>query len=844
VIRERIAEGGMGAVYVAFDPQLGRKIALKFVRVSGRAGSAHTAARARLLREAHAIAQLAHPNVIAVHDVGTIDDNVFIAMELVEGTTLREWLKARSRSLHDTLAVMIAAGRGLAAAHAAGLVHRDFKPSNVLVGNDGRVRIVDFGLARTARSDADADATTDEEPDNTSSGRLCAQLTVAGSIVGTPPYMSPEQFRGANVDVKSDQYSFAVTLFEAVHGEKPFRAESVAQLEALVREGTVSPPTNTNVHVPGWLRRVIARGMAVAPEARYPTMDALLAELSRDHARGWRRAIVGALALAVLGSAAAIAWTMARGGETPCAGANGELVMVWNPAVRLRMQTAFAATGRAHAVPTFARVAKLLDARGDAWVQMRTAACRATRVLGEQSEAMLDLRMRCLDRRLAEIHAVTDVLAATTATGVDRAVDTVLGLEQLDACADPEYVTAAIPPPTNPARVREIARVRERLDRSNAVLNSGDYRAALDLATLAAADAKRTDYAPVIAEAALRVGWSLVRTGDAAAGVERLDDATVVAASSKADVILAEASLSAFYVRGVLQAHYGDALAQKDLVLAIVARAGDHPAQRADALSTYGYLLLQTGAAEAAVPVLESARALFTMAYGSDHPRVAHALNYLAMAHNEAGRYDDGRAALEQAVAIWERAFGSDHPMLISGLINLASTLAELDQLAAAKAHASRALSIAERLLGADHPKTATALAELGDLHARQGECEDALPGLARSVAIFDARSGANHPSTTYPLITTGRCLVDLGRPAAAIAPLERALVIRSGAKATPAELATPAFQLARALWDAGTGRRRAVELARQARASLDQTGASHERDRATLDTWLAQHRL
>lgn len=844
-IRERLAEGGMGAVYAAFDPQLGRRIALKFVRVRGQSRAAQRDARDRLMREAQAIAQLSHPNVVAAHDVGTIDGDVFIAMELVEGETLREWLKA-PHSLDEKLDVMIAAGRGLAAAHAAGLVHRDFKPSNVLVGDDGRVRIVDFGLARLARgsgASGDTPSHGSDDSDDSTTGRLAAQLTMAGQIVGTPSYMPPEQFRGAAVDAKSDQYSFAVTLYEAVYGERPFRGETRAELEANVRAGRVSPPAAGYASVPRWLRRVIERGMAVAPDARYPTMDALLAELSRDRARVWRRAAFAVAGVAVLGSAAALVWTTNRAGVPPCTGAEHELATVWNPQVRTRLQQAFAGSQRPYAAAMFERAASLLDEHGERWVRMRTSACQATRVRGEQSEAMLDLRMRCLDRRLAEIRTVTDVLATGAPAVVDRAVDTVLGLERLDACSDPEYVTSAFPPPTDPAREREIAQVRERLDRSNVVLNTGDYQAAYEIAKQAAADAERTGYAPVIAEAALRLGWSQVRTGDAKAGLERLEHAAVVAGTAKSDAILAEASLSAFYVLGVLQARYGDALAQKDLVLAIVARAGDSAAHRADALSTYGYLLIMTEAPAAAIPVLESARTLFTEAYGGDHPRVAHALNYLAIAHNEAGQGDRARTALEHALAIWERNFGREHPSLISGLVNLTATLVQLDQPAGAKPYARRALAIAEHALGADHPKTATALAALGDVQSRLGECADALPRLERAVAIFEARSGATHPSTAYPLIAAGRCLVDMNQPARAVEPLERALATRRAASDRSADVALPSFELARALWNSGTDRRRAVRLAEQARAALDDADVASARTRAAIDRWLAGER-
>ncbi len=255
VIRGVLGRGGMGVVYTAEDPELSRDVALKIVRVD-----------LAVVREARAMAKLSHPNVISVYDAGTHEGAVFIAMELVRGTDLRAWLAAKRRTVAEIVEVFVAAGRGLAAAHAAAIVHRDFKPDNVLVGDDGRVRVTDFGLAQGLPGDDALD----------------------GAAIGTPAYMSPEQHAGDRADPRSDQFSFSVALWEALHGERPFTGASREKVAQAIRDGQMTAPPRAS-RVPGSLRRLLVRGLAASPAARYPSLDALLRALGRNQARVPRR---------------------------------------------------------------------------------------------------------------------------------------------------------------------------------------------------------------------------------------------------------------------------------------------------------------------------------------------------------------------------------------------------------------------------------------------------------------------------------------------------------------------------------------------------------------------------
>jgi eukaryotic-like serine/threonine-protein kinase len=282
VVESRLGEGGMGVVHVAHDPQLDRRVALKLLHPQRELGPA---ARARFLREAQALARLSHPNVVAVHDVGTVGERTYLAMELVVGRTLAAWLAEAPRSWPQVLDAFVPAGEGLAAVHAAGLVHRDFKPGNVMLGDDGRVRVLDFGLARAERTlAADAGDWTEAVDDGETEGDLLSTpVTRTGALLGTPAYMAPEQWRGESPDARSDQFSYCVSLWEALYGEPPFGRGPIPVLADRVLRGDVRAATRSSV--PAWLESIVRRGLAVDPAQRWPSQRALLSALERGRAR-------------------------------------------------------------------------------------------------------------------------------------------------------------------------------------------------------------------------------------------------------------------------------------------------------------------------------------------------------------------------------------------------------------------------------------------------------------------------------------------------------------------------------------------------------------------------------
>jgi hypothetical protein len=281
VVEKVAGVGGMGVAYVARDPVLDRRIILKLLRKDLATQGEAPGGEAQLLLEAQAMAKLSHPNVVTVHDVGAIDGEVFVAMEFVEGRTLRDWLSDRERSWREVVDVFLEAGRGLAAAHAVGIVHRDFKPSNVMVGLDARVRVTDFGLARQGGAGWEG-LDPDSTPEDFSAWSRAMTLTRTGMLKGTPAYMAPEQFSGARATAQSDQFSFCVALFEGLLGRRPFEGSDSAGLRSAFSRGPSFLPTDRPVPPP--VRDVLRRGLQANPSERFESLEALLSVLAENRA--------------------------------------------------------------------------------------------------------------------------------------------------------------------------------------------------------------------------------------------------------------------------------------------------------------------------------------------------------------------------------------------------------------------------------------------------------------------------------------------------------------------------------------------------------------------------------
>ncbi len=445
VVLRLAGRGAMGAVYEAYDTRLECKIALKLLREQAVA-TPRSDATARLLDEAKKLARISHQNVIAVRDAGQIEGRVFISMEFVDGETLSAWLQAKPRSWRQIREIFVAAGRGLEAAHQAGLVHRDFKPQNVMVGKEGAVRVTDFGLASDFQSKAGEVETALAALEGELSEHTVA-LTQTGLLIGTPLYMAPEQFEGELAGARSDQFSFCVALYHALYGEWPFPVPvaSFRVLREAVRAGRLREPPPRS-QVPTWLRRILVRGLDVDPSRRFPSMAELLGALEYRPARRYRRFAVGSAVTGLLLAGAMVARLSPGRAPGACTGGGARLAGVWDSGRRASAARAFLATGQPLAEQSFERVASIIDDYAGRWVAGDRDACEATNVRREQSEAVLDLRMSCLAGELASLRTLVDLLETVDAETIRQSVTAARALPSPTRCADLTLLQTGVRP--------------------------------------------------------------------------------------------------------------------------------------------------------------------------------------------------------------------------------------------------------------------------------------------------------------------------------------------------------------------------------------------------------------
>jgi len=727
-VLDRLGAGGMGVVYSAYDPDLDRGVALKLVRVAARGRDAAIA-------EAKALARLSHPNVVPVHDVGVVEGHVYIVMELVRGETLRRWARGRGRDRREIVAAYLQAGEALAAAHAAGLVHRDFKPDNAIVGSDGRVRVVDFGLACEA-----ADASGADEP-------------APREVAGTPRYMAPEQAAGRPVTAAADQFAFCVSLYEALHGDAPQVASA-----------------------PPWLREILLRGMAPDPSERWPSMRALLHALGHDPAATRRRraTVAGVVVLAGLAT-----WGLLHGESHAaelCGNATAHLARAWDAPVRARVAAAFLATGRPYAAMTFAQTARQLDGYARDWASMYTASCRATRITGEQSEAALDLRTTCLDRRRRELAALSGVFASGPDEEVlDHAVQAATELGTLDACADVPALARRVPPVRDAAQARAADALRDRLVDIEAQERAGKLRPALALAGPAAEDADRIGYLPLRAQAYGQLGRLRAQLDDAAGAETAFDRAVELAGKVEDDSLQAQTLVSYAAATAARAGQFQNALLWAAFGRSIAERVGDDLSiARADLAS--GRALERLARHAEARAQAEAALAIYERRLGPDHPYLIDPLLQLAALARGAARRDEARSLSERALAISVRSNGEVHPQTAGVLDELALDAQLQGKVQETRAFAERSLAIRERIYGPDSPKVGHSLEVLAAYTAdpaRRGAV------LERALAIYEHALGPDH-------IDVGRAVYHLGavrlaqrRPDEANQLLRRALAIQ-----------------------------------------------------------------
>jgi len=746
IVLDVLGEGGMGVVYSAYDPELDRKIALKLLQA--RVGGSSGGDQAWLLREAQAMARLAHPNVISVHDVGTLPgDRIFVAMEFVDGETLRRWLEQR-RSWREVLPVLRAAGFGLAAAHAAGLVHRDFKPDNVLVARDGRVRVMDFGLARLRQGD-DSFAGRESGLKIESRSPLGANLTVEGAVVGTPAYMAPEIYRGVAADARSDQFAFAVALYEALFRVRPFERKQLVEGGAGLRP---KPPA-ADVGVPARIQRVVLRALASDPAARFASMDELLAELAIDPTVRQRRVWLALGGAALMVGAVVVTFAVSSSSPPPCTGTEQRLAGVWDATTRARVRSAFESTGKPYAKLSFAGLERALDKYTGEWTKASVESCRATRIRGDQTEEMMSLRQECLDRRLEGVRALVHLLGEPDEHLVEKGDKVVWELEPLAACSNTVALRSPERPPVEQRdKVREVnglmldARVRVIAGHTVQALVSSQK--AIDMA-------KQIGHAPTLAEAMLVRGTVFSAAGNASEALPLFADAAWLALRSRRDDIAATAAVGSATMTSDQLGKPGEAKLWLAFARAIGGRIG--AVNRDTEIRIYvaeGIIAAQSNDAPTAIAAHEKALATAEVMFGRDSPALWTYEELLGATLAKAGAYAKAVQHFERALSFREASVGPEHLEVAVILSNLGVAYAHADPKKSRPAY-ERALAIREKLFGPNNPMLLATLNNMADSMVRHGDASNALVVIERAKVIADKAPGPGHP--TYQTIETTR---------------------------------------------------------------------------------------
>jgi eukaryotic-like serine/threonine-protein kinase len=890
VVVDKVGSGSMGVVYRAFDPDLGRGLALKLVEVRSSRKRRPEEIRARLLREAQAIARVSHPNVVQVYDVGVTELGVYVAMEFVEGLTLKQWIREGTRPWREVVDVFVQAGRGLAAAHAAEIIHRDFKPDNVMIGRDGRIRVLDFGLARADVGSMSGPRSIDEgDIDEILAQRsysLDQSLTARGAIVGTPAYMSPEQHLGGVAGSASDQFSYCVALWEALHGERPFPGETHAAIAFNMVHGKIRVPPSER-SVPRWLQTIVRRGLSVQPEERFGSMPALLEALERDPSRKWRWVGAGAAVLATAATAVALTRAATDLETSVCGGTQEQLATVWSSQRRERIESAFSATELSFARATWEAIDARLAEYADAWGQARTHTCRATRVHREQSERVMDLKIACLDRRLADFDALLRVLETAQRDVVISAIEAARELESVESCARMDVEDARQGPSGAVARGDVDAGLRNRVTELKARVRVGVFGDALaDVQTIAEQIDDIDDLEFVIDVLALR-GRIELATGHTrearetweeafrrAIAAERHADAAHAATklafivghrltltrdggfwARTADMLLHEvddhdgrrrASLwSAEAAMALAAGEYDEAIALGDQLRRFWT-GRDDPVELSTVLGNLATALRQKGEYDRAVELHQQALELIEAHYGVDHPETAFALRRHGLSLSHAKQHEAALEQLERSLALHRRAQGGEHMDVAGTLDGIGRVLRAVGRLDEALARHEEALVIWRNELGPEHIDVAISLMNVGyTLLAAQRNTE-ALARFEEANAIMANTVGPGHPNVIYAGNALAGVLLALGRVDDAREHVERVLGSRAIAEVDPTLVAESRFLLAKALTasshPSADDRRRARDLAREARDSYA-TRAHHWKDQlAEIEAWLVAH--
>lgn len=764
----RLGAGGMGEVLTAYDDGLDRRVAVKVVHQ----GDAGTRARGRMLREAQALAKVSHPNVVAVHEVGEHDGDLYIAMELIRGETLAEWT-SDERPWQQVVDIFVQAAEGLAAAHAAGLIHRDFKPANAIVGEDGRVRVLDFGLARRAELDARDDEVDEKELGSADTlPATSARLTQTGVAAGTPAYMAPEQMTHYPLSPATDQFSFCVSLWEALYRERPFAGNAQIELFSNVIQGQRRDPPEAS-EVPDNVRDALIRGLHVDPAERWPSMDALAEALcppAEATAARRRRLMVGFAVAAVIGGAAGgFAWARQLSAGT-CPEGRERVAAVWNGDRANDLETRFA-DAQPYVQQTWTSVRGRAEAYADAWTSRWDRACAAA--LRDDGSAPSSPALACLERRLDELDASLELSASADASRWAFSMLLRPLASDLDDC---ESARASIADADRPeSHLEEAAALDAELARISVRTTTNDPLEGVEQLPPVVERARALGDARVLTDALLAHASLLSMVGRHDEAKTLVEEAVLLAETNRYDRAAAGGLLRMLTLLRLGNRDLAAARALVPRVEAAVVRAGDLVSHRVALLHAQSFLAQEAGDTERALAHADHAIALASERYGPDDIRVIAPLRMQARAHMQA---QDTETALKnhlRALEIVEREGGPTHPQVAIALDGIGHNHYWTGRWDKGLEVYTRAASILEAVHPEGTPNLAWLHVKLAQGHLARGSLGPARSHADTSITMLTALEGDDTDSLSGPWSVIGGIDRLDGHHAAAVEKFEGA---------------------------------------------------------------------
>ncbi len=801
VVLEPLGRGGMGEVYAAWDPVLDRKVALKLLKAEHETSSIADELRLRLMREAQALARMTHPNVVTVHDVGLVEGQVYLAMEFVEGLTLTKWLTAAKRSWREVLTVFLEAGEGLAAAHEAGVTHRDFKPDNVVIGKNGRARVMDFGLAHAHEAKGAPEPAPSPITDTPTGSTMRRKITLPGIMLGTPAYMSPEAMLGQKTDPRSDEFSFAIALFEALYGFRPFDGTTAPAVAAEIQLNRTRPPPRSSP-VPRRIHQLLLKALRCNPDERFQTLRALLIQLGRR--KSSRQTQVATVAIAALVAVTfVVVLALSRREAERCASVGTRLAGVWDERTKAEARQSFTRSSRPYASTSWSETERLMDAWGHRWIDRRRAACEA---FDGRADEQVGQAIVCLSRRLADFDATAQLLRRADEEIVDRSVALAAALPALSVC---DHVAPVLSSEEGEDLRKGLAGVR-------ALIEAGKLKDAHAQITTVLGQAQARQAGDALAEATWLSARLAASELDFSKADQLAEDAILLAQTAQSDELAARAWVDRVGFAGASTLDVADAERWIRYARVALDRYGAPRELEASLANNMAILRARQGRHAEALTLHQKALGLREAVFGPESPMAARSHANLGATLRALGKTELAVESFKKALSIEEKALAPDHPAVADTLNNLGNALHDLGKEAESIGALERSLGIREKVFGAESPKVAQSLSNLGAVWLDANRPEDALKALRRALAIKEKTAGPTSATVAVTLTNLAIAQRRVGELEGALDSDTRALEIRRSLSGA----ASP--ELARNLMGLGATKLQQGEL-KSAKANLEQ---------------------